>query len=286
MIISNTIEIKWIRNNIKYYTSRGYKYTGINLSFIVNVIDLPLGSGQLVHVKCDICGNEKMINYRKYLRNLSLGNEFACSTTCAKVKREKTNLKKFGVTNCFQSEAMKKKCKETCLKNCGFEYSQQSKEIRDRTHETNLKLYGFKNPAKNEIIKSRSIKKQIEKYGELWLKHIPKYNPNSIIYIDMISEKLGMPIQHALNGGEKKFTRYWVDGYIKEYNICIEWDEKHHFSKKQIEHDRIRDEFLRNECKCLIFRINERLFLKDINNQLIFTIDKINNIINEEKHGK
>jgi hypothetical protein len=286
MIISNSIEISWIRNNIKYYTNKGYKYTGINLLFSVNIGDLPLGSGKLIHVKCDICGNEKMIEYREYLRNLSLGNEFACSTNCAKSKREKTFLKRFGVSNGFQSEVIKRKCKETCVKNCGFEYSQQSKKNRNKTHETNLKIYGFKHPAQNETIKEFSIKKQIEKYGEIWLKHIPKYNPNSIIHIDAISEKLGMFIQHALNGGEKKFIKYWVDGYIEKYNICIEWDEKHHSSKKQMVHDIIRDEFLKNECGCIIFRINEREFLGDIDNQINLIVGKINDNINERKHGK
>ena len=52
----------------------------------------------------------------------------------------------------------------------------------------------------------------IERYGELWLKHTPTYNANSIIYLDLLSEKLGIKIQHALNGGEKKFIKYWVDG--------------------------------------------------------------------------
>jgi len=286
MIISDSIEINWIRNNIKYYTNKGYVYCGINKLFSVRVDDLPIGSGQMIHVKCDICGNEKMIEYREYLRNKSHGNEFACSTTCTKVKREKTFLRNFGVVNGFQSETIKVKSRLTCMKNHGVEYSQQSKEIRKKTDSTNLKLYGFKAPAKNSIIKELSINRQIEKYGELWLKHIPKYNPNSIIYIDMISEKLIIPIQHALNGGEKKFTRYWVDGYIKEHNICIEWDEKHHSSKKQIEHDKIRDKFLINSHNCKIIRINEREFLSDVDNQLNVIANKILNEINNRKYGE
>lgn len=42
------------------------------------------------------------------------------------------------------------------------------------------------------------IKTQIEKYGEIWRTHIPRYNPKSIIYLDMISQKLNLKIQHAL----------------------------------------------------------------------------------------
>jgi len=58
-------------------------------------------------------------------------------------------------------------------------------------------------------------------YGEIWKNHIPRYNPNSIMYLDIISNKINLTIQHALNGGEKKFVKYWVDGYIQEYNICL-----------------------------------------------------------------
>jgi len=90
---------------------------------------------------------------------------------------------------------------------------------------------------KTNEFKEKMIKTMIDKYGEIWLKHCPSYNPNSIIYLDEISEKIGLKIQHALNGGEKKFIKYWVDGYIEEYNICIEWDEKHHIYSKCNEND-------------------------------------------------
>ena len=59
---------------------------------------------------------------------------------------------------------------------------------------------------------NKIIKTQIDKYGEVWRNHIPRYNPNSIIYLDAISKKLDLPIQHALNGGEKinKILDRWL----------------------------------------------------------------------------
>ncbi len=121
---------------------------------------------------------------------------------------------------------------------------------------------------------------KIKKYGEIWKNHIPSYNPNSIIYLDMISEKLGLPIQHALNGGEKKFVRYWVDGYIEQYNICIEWDEQGHNSKRQKEKDIVREQYLIENYNCHFVRINQKEFLNDINNHIDIIVEKINNIIN------
>ena len=98
----------------------------------------------------------------------------------------------------------------------------------------------------------------------MWLSHVPSYNANSIIYLDILSEKLNLPIQHALNGGEKKFVKYWADGYIEKYNICIEWYEKHHNSKRQKERDNNKEEFLKENFNCIMIRINEQNFLKNI----------------------
>ena len=33
----------------------------------------------------------------------------------------------------------------------------------------------------------------------------------------------------ALNGGEKRIICYYVDGYDKDKNIVIEYDELHHY---------------------------------------------------------
>lgn len=85
---------------------------------------------------------------------------------------------------------------------------------------------------------------------------------------------MNIPIQHAVNGGEKKFQKYWVDGYIEQYNICIEWDEKCH--NKQKEKDLIREKFLIEKHNCKIIRINEKEFLEDVE----IGIEKILNEIN------
>ena len=129
------------------------------------------------------------------------------------------------------------------------------------------------------------IKKQnnnmIKKYGELWLNYMPHYNPNSIIYLDIISKKLNITILHALNGGEKKFRRYWVDGYIEKYNICIEWNEKLHYTRKYIEKDLIRENYINNNFSCYFIKINEKEFLKDVDNQINIVVDKIKQLISE-----
>ncbi len=196
-----------------------------------------------------------------------------------KMKLKKKNLEKYGVEYYTQTKEYKEKSKQTNLKKYGVEYYSQTDECKKRVINTTIKKYGVKYHTQTDENKKRMINTMIKRYGEIWLNYAPKYNINSIIYLDMISEKLNLPIQHALNGGEKKFIRYWVDGYIEKFNICIEWDEKHHNSKRQKERDNIKENFLKENFNCHIIRINEKEFLKDIDNQIILVCNKINNII-------
>lgn len=217
-------------------------------------------------------------------------------------KMKKTSTKRYGIDSYNKTDASKKYAIEKSMEKNNVKYYLSTDEFKEKSRQTNLKKRGvtshtktneYKLKMKNYYInkygveyylqtdegKKKIYSTMIEKYGEIWLKHIPKFNPNSIIYIDAISEKLGVFIQHALNGGEKKIIRYWVDGYIEKYNICIEWDEKHHNTKRQIEHDIIRDEFLKNEQNCIIIRINESEFLKNIAASIIKYTNRINDYI-------
>jgi len=226
-----------------------------------------------ISIKCNVCGYIKDENsYRSILYE---------KKGCAKC---------FGIQMPTQKEAETKvfdRCKEkNYLLLFPFTYKNVNTKLYLKCDNENHKSWpvtygGFINgksgcPACGT---ERAINKIIEKYGEIWLKKVPSYNPNSIIYLDMISEKLNMSIQHALNGGEKKFKRYWVDGYIPEYNICIEWKERHHYSKKNIEKDLKRENYIKNNFGCHIINIDERTLLKDIDNQINIVVNNIKEII-------
>jgi hypothetical protein len=49
-----------------------------------------------IKVKCDICGKEKEIMFQKYIKNISNGGFYSCSSKCAQDKIKKTNKDKFG----------------------------------------------------------------------------------------------------------------------------------------------------------------------------------------------
>ena len=192
------------------------------------------------------------------------GVEYNFQSAETKEKTRQTNLIKYGVECSLLNEGVKEKIKQTNLKKFGVENPNSCKEIKEKKKNTFLKKYGVEYPTQNKEFCEKFINTTIERYGEIWFKRVPSYNPNSIIYLDMISEKLGVKIQHALNDGEKKFVRYWIDGYIPEHNICIEWDESHHKLKKHKESDLIREKYLKEKFGCKIIRINEKEFLKNI----------------------
>jgi len=214
MILDEYANIRWNQNNKKYYIKTGYNFTKIGKMFNVKIADLLSCSHVLIHAKCDICEKEKFIIYREYVTNFENGKYFCCSRKCGVGKKVNTVLKRYGVKNVSQCEAIKEKKTQTNIGN----------------------------------------------YGEMYMKYFPKYNLNSILYLNMLSKKLNLPILHALNGGEKKFVRYYVDGYIPEYNICIEWDERQHNVKRKIERDNKKDIFLKEKFNCHIIRINEKNF--------------------------
>ena len=145
--------------------------------------------------------------------------------------------------------------------------------------ETNLKKYGVEHAAQNKEIQEKIQQTIIEKYGEIYAKYIPKYNINSIIYLDILAEKLNLHIQHALNGGEKRFIKYWIDGYSEKYNVCIEWNEKYHYTKKNIEKDIKRNKFLVENFRCKMIYIKEKEFLKDVEKNIEILCNEINEYI-------
>jgi len=224
----------------------------------------------------------KIVKEQKKITSLKhYGVENPTQNKEIKEKTKQTNLKKYGVENPMQNKEIRNKLEKTCLRKYGVKNPMQNKEVKEKAKQTNLKKYGVNCPSQNKEIAKKGLETIIRRYGEIWLKHVPTYNANSIIYLDMISERLGLPIQHALNGGEKKFVRYWIDGFIEKYNICIEWNEKFHNCKKFKEKDIIKEKFIIENFNCYYIKINQDEFMNDIDGQINIILNKINTIISD-----
>jgi len=177
MIIDKNANIKINAANYKHYKQF---FDNIKCGDLINVSieQLNLGTDTKINVKCDICGNEKQLSYKMYLKNFSKYQKYSCCRKCAQFKFEKTSLEKYGTDNpskseliknrivesnnnnfgadyTFQSDEIKIKIKKTNIERYGCEYSQQNKEILEKSNSTNLKKYGTKRASENVEIKNK-----------------------------------------------------------------------------------------------------------------------------------
>ena len=86
------------KSQYDYFTNIGYiiRYRDY---ITISVEKLPVYSGYKIDVKCDVCGNEKILKYSKYIKNINNGGYYACCEKCAVEKNKKTNLERYGVEN-------------------------------------------------------------------------------------------------------------------------------------------------------------------------------------------
>ena len=90
---------------------------------------------------------------------------------------------------------------------------------------------------------------------------IPRYNKNACQYIDKLNEEKQWNLQHAENGGEFRIGGYFLDGYDKERNIVLEYNERKHykdpFNNILTDRDIERNDYIKHKLKCKFYIYNE-----------------------------
>ncbi len=184
MILDNNVKIIVKSSRTIYELKKINICSKIGDNILLPIDKLWLKSSILIHVKCDMCNNKKMLRYSDYNINYDKYKIYCCSNKCAIIKNKKTNLVKYGVENVFQSEEIKNKSKNTCKekygdpnyknfekskKTCkekyGVEYSLQNNSIREKIEKTNMEKYGTKTCLSNVDIKIKIEKSNLEKYN-------------------------------------------------------------------------------------------------------------------------
>ena len=92
-------------------------------------------------------------------------------------------------------------------------------------------------------------------------KWIPSFNLKACVYLDSLNASHGWELQHAKNGGEFFIEKlgYWVDGYDKNRNIVVEYDEPRHYSLQELNLcDLNRMLEIKSHLKCEFYRFNEK----------------------------
>ena len=139
---------------IPYFESLGYK---VDVEYIeIKVKDLNSGSRIKVDVTCDYCDKDVKVEWKEYIRNISIGDKYSCSKFCGSLKAKESNLKKWGVENAMCLQVTQEKQKRTNIEKYGVEYLQQSGDIREKTKKSMLKKWGVDHISKSENFKKRS----------------------------------------------------------------------------------------------------------------------------------
>ena len=167
MILTKEVTIKLNKGNIPYYKQHDqYKLFKIGDEIIVPINLISHFYSHKIEVQCDLCGTKREIYYSTYLDSTKNQTEiYVCHGKCSNIKREQTNMKLYGVKNCFQSEDKKDKIKETYMKQYGVNHNMKTKKCRDKCIETWRKNYGCDNPSQSVIIKNKKIKTCQDNYG-------------------------------------------------------------------------------------------------------------------------
>ncbi len=123
---------------------------------------------------CNICGNQ-------FSGSIYLQTKFCVCEKCRSEnkkcsydkettekinkKREKSNIKKYGVRNVLQNEEIKNKVMDTCLKKYGSKSSLGNKDVRNKVKKTILKKYNVEHITQNAEIKAKLKKTMDERYN-------------------------------------------------------------------------------------------------------------------------
>jgi hypothetical protein len=288
MLITENIKIIIIPSIDRTYCKLNYydyeKYKNENELIIeIDIKDLNHTSKDLVKVKCDICGEEKEIQYYNYWKNIKKYNIYTCSQKCAQIKNKKTNLKKYGSEWALSSPKIREQIKKTCLEIYGVDNPMKNKEIKNRAENTLLENYGVKVPMQNEEIKEKQHKTMKELYGsEIALKVDNFLQKNINTQINKTEEEK-KEIQNKRENST--FLLYGVKNIAHDINL------KNNIHNKTIEKYKNKIKILKIEnknytieCKCgHICEINYNVLKYRLDNNS--TICTFCNPINSKKSG-
>jgi hypothetical protein len=247
MILDIYVNVEIKRANVRFYKE---KYNCKVGDFInVKIIDLPKGTELEILVKCDICGMERMLMYKKYLINIGRQGYYTCSSKCSTEKKRKTFIEKYGVDNPNKNEIVKKRKKLTCIEKYGVDNPQKSDIIKNKSKITCIKKYGnssyvnsqeFKskmnekygvdNPMMSYLINDKRIKTSFKINEFESIKYQGSYELDFLKYCKENNIIVNRPNFNINYIYLQECKKYLPDFYLKELNLVIEVKSTYYFN--------------------------------------------------------
>ena len=174
MLITEIVQIKIHNKHLTYYKTL---YPEIKIGDIINIPpnELYVKSTTKIECQCEICGFRKILEYRYYIKNTKTHKIYTCSPKCSNIKKEMTNLIKYGVKyHSMNTDVFKEKVKKTSNERYGKDYYTQTKDWSKSFKETNLIKYGETTPLKSKTIIEKIKNTKKTKYGYSGFNNVEK----------------------------------------------------------------------------------------------------------------
>lgn len=232
MIITKEVSIKINNKNINHFRQLGYTNLVLNYDILIPTNHLMNGSKSKILVSCDICKNEKLIEYKLYNYCISKHNIYTCVGKCSNIKRNKTNIKLFGFKSWMQSPENFEKYKSILIDKIGFDNPFKTKEAQENFRKTILKKYGVENLSHSEeIYKRQQISGfSMKKHKQTGLYYRGSYELDFLNYCvdNNINIEQGKRFPYVYNN---KNHYYFSDFLLPEKNLIIEVKSEYYWNK-------------------------------------------------------
>ena len=141
---------------------------------------------------------------------------------------------------------------------------------------TSMNTSEYKEKHRQKMI--RLIKENKSKVG---------YNHKACDVFDFINQKLQWNGLHAKNGKEQSVDVFFLDYYVPDLNIAIEWDERHHKKPSRHRGDWIKQKIVIEKLGCEFYRVDEtNKIIKKIDHLPVDRSSKLQQVINEYYENK
>lgn len=215
-------------------------------------------------------------NKRKQTCLLKYGCEEPTKSKIVREKTIKTNINRYGGISPYSSNEVRRKGEKTCLINNGINNVFKDKEKIKQSYQIK---FGVSNPSKLEEVKKKKKDTCLLHFGfDSWSKTKTgryKARLNRIKSVETqhlngepLMPNIGVIERECLNELQKHVSYsiernkfcfgYYLDGYVKELNLVIEFDEPFHYiDGKLTERDVKRQDDIINKLQCKFFRIKQ-----------------------------